>query len=522
MVAQFLRLKLTLLGNTFRRNPWRVAGMVILLAYALGLTILATVGLVTLRSWTPDVARPVVIVFGSLVVLGFLLLPLVFGADDPLDPRRFTLFGLTTPRIAIDLAVAALVSVPTVVVAVFSIAQIVTWSRDGGTTLLAVLAALIIVPTCVLGARVSTLVASLWLGARRVREAAGVTLLALFAILGTLLAVLASLDWESHGLPIIRRIAAVVTWTPLGAAWSIPADAATGRGEAGAKIAIALVFLLALAAAWYLLVARAVAAPTRTPVARRYSGLGWFGRLPATPGGVIAARSLSYWGRDARYRVALAVVPVVPVLMIAALWIGGVPLAIVAWIPVPVMALFLGWSIHNDVALDSTAFWEHVSASTSGTSDRFGRTVPVLFVGIPLVLVGGVVTSLVLGDWSTLPAIIGLSACVLLVGLGISSVVSAAFPYPAVLPGDSPFAQPQAAGNTGAVVQAASFFLTALSAAPAVYFVWLGATDSPSWYWLACGYGLVVGALFFVIGVRWGGWIVSRRGPELLAFTLQN
>ena len=35
-----------------------------------------------------------VVVLGSAVTLGFLLLPLAFGVDDTLDPRRFALFGI--------------------------------------------------------------------------------------------------------------------------------------------------------------------------------------------------------------------------------------------------------------------------------------------------------------------------------------------------------------------------------------------------------------------------------------------
>jgi ABC-2 type transport system permease protein len=186
------------------------------------------------------------------------------------------------------------------------------------------------------------------------------------------------------------------------------------------------------------------------------------------------------------------------------------------------MCLFLGWAVHNDIAYDSTAFWTHVSANTSGVDDRWGRLVPALFVGIPLVLLGSLITVLITGGWNTLPALVGLSACVLLVALGISSVMSAGFPYPAVHPGDSPFAQPQAAGTAGSVVQSLSFFATILLAAPVVGLVVLGMLFDPVWYWAALGGGLFIGTVALYVGVHWGGRIVRRRAPELLAFTLQN
>ena len=244
--------------------------------------------------------------------------------------------------------------------------------------------------------------------------------------------------------------------------------------------------------------------------------------MPATPAGAIAARSLTYWSRDARYRVALVVIPIVPIVMVAALVIGGVPGSFIAWIPVPVMCLFLGWSPHNDIAYDNTAFWIHVSANTDGRADRWGRLAPPLFIGVPLVLLGGVVTAAISRQWAALPALIGLSACILLVGLGISSVISAAFPYPAVRPGDSPFAQPQSAGTSGSIVQSVSFFATAISAAPSALIALLLGPSSAGWYWVALVVGVGIGLAALFGGVRIGALVMKRRAPELLAFALQN
>ena len=523
MVAQFLRLKLTLLRNSVKRSPWQLVGMIIALVYGLGLAVMVTAGLVALRGATPDIAKAIVVVFGSLVVLAFLLLPLVFGVDDTIDPRRFELFGIPTTKLAFGLAVAAAVSVPTVVVTMFALAQIVTWSRGPGTTLLALLAVILIIPTCVLAARVSSGVASLFLASRRARDIAGILLLVVLALSAPLVAVMAGVDWQASGLPVVCRIAAVVGWTPLGAVWSMPGDAADDQVVAVLPhLGIAVAFLAVLWFAWRFVVATMLVTQPHEAAAKRYIGLGWFEHLPATPTGAIAARSLTYWSRDARYRVALVVIPIVPIIMVVALVVGGVPWAFIAWIPVPVMALFVGWSPHNDLAYDSTAFWIHVSANISGRADRWGRLVPALALGVPLVLVGSVVTVMISGQWVTLPALIGLSGCILLVGLGISSFISAAFPYPVVRPGDSPFAQPQAAGTAGSVVQSISFFATAISATPVVLIALLLGSVSPVWYFVALIVGLAIGVFALLFGVRIGGFIVHRRAPELLAFTLQS
>jgi ABC-2 type transport system permease protein len=522
VVAQFLRLKLTLLANNFRRSPFQLVGMILALLYGLGLASAVAVGLGALRFTTADIARVIIIVFGAVVVLAFLLLPLVFGVDDTIDPRRFNLFGIATGRLALSLAVAAAVSVPTLVVTVFSIAQVVTWSRGAVPVLFAILSVVLIVPTCILAARVSAAFAASFLASRRSRDASGILLVLVLALAAPLVALGATVDWQAQGLPVIRRIAAVVSWTPFGAAWSAPGDAAVGRTDlAWLKVAIAVAFLLVLWFAWRGLVGMMLVRPQREAAARLYQGLGWFERLPATPLGAIAARSLSYWGRDARYRVSLAVIPIVPIVMLVALLIGGVPPEIIVWIPVPVMCLFLGWTVHNDIAYDSSAFWAHVSADTKGSDDRWGRIVPALFVGLPLVVLGSLVSVILLGDYSILPGLLGLSLCVLLVALGISSVISAGFPYPAVHPGDSPFAQPQAAGAGGSVIQSLSFLLTIVLAAPVVLLVFLNPA-LPSVQYFGLGLGALIGIAALIGGVAWGGRIVDRRAPELLAFTLQN
>ncbi|TAL44604.1 MAG: transporter, partial [Salinibacterium sp.] len=53
MVAQFLRLKLILLRNTFRGRPWHIIAMILSLLYGLGLAVGVTIGLAGLRFATP-------------------------------------------------------------------------------------------------------------------------------------------------------------------------------------------------------------------------------------------------------------------------------------------------------------------------------------------------------------------------------------------------------------------------------------------------------------------------------------
>ena len=523
MVAQFFGLKLRLLANLLRRSPWQVVGIIVGLLYGFGVAFWAIIGLFALRLVDVSLAADVVAAGGSLIVLGFLVVPLVFGVDDMLDPRKFSLYGIPTTRLAVGLALSALVGVPALVITTLALAQIATWSRGPLPVLFAVLAAALIVATCLLGSRVTTSVAAFLLATRRARDATGLISLLILVMISPVAVILTSVDFED-GLTVFHSTAMILGWTPLGAAWTAPADAAAGQlGFAVLKVLIAGAFLGALWLAWRALVGWMLTALEREPVTRSYAGLGWFRRMPETPAGAVAARSTTYWVRDARYRFALLIVPIVPVVMIIILMVGGVPGSILALLPVPTMCFFLAWStVHNDVAYDSTAIWLHVASNVSGRADRLGRIVPPLAVGVVVIAVGSPLCAWLAGDWMLLPSLIGVSACVLLSGLGLSSIMSARFPYPTVRPGDSPFAQPQSTATAASWIQSLTVLAILVVSAPAVLLAALGIVSDPDWHYAALTIGILVGGIVLGLGIVLGGRIFEARGPELLAFTLRN
>ena len=523
MVAQILRLKVILLSNSFRRTPWQVVGLILGLLYGLGSAVFLAATLVALRFVDVEVSRPIVVVFGGLTFVVFALLPLVLGIDDILDPRRFALFGISNTTLAVSIGIASLISVPAVVITIIAVAQTSTWSEIPAAYGLSAVAAVLIVITCLLSARVTTTLAGVVVSTRRARELSTIGGIAVLIAAAPLVVVLSSIDWAANGIDVLTRIADVVGWTPIGAAWSAPADAAAGlESSAYAKLAIAIAWVLVLFVVWRLLLGAALVSPERRPQAKKYLGLGWFDRLPRTPIGAIAARSLTYWSRDARYLTSLIIIPVIPAIMVVTFLVAGMSLQALALLPVPVMCLFLSWSVHNDVSFDNTAIWLHLASSTRGRDDRWGRLMPALALGVPLVLVGSVLSIAVFGDWAVLPSLIGVSSAILLIGLGLSSIMSARFPYPAVRPGDSPFAQPQAGGNAAGLIQGASFFGILLLSAPAIVAATLGFFYGPVWHLVALATGVGVGVIVLVAGVRIGAQVYDRRSSELLDAALKN
>lgn len=523
MVAQLLRLRLTLLLNSFRRGTWHVTAFIIALLYGIGAAVIGVVAFSGLRLVGVDVAYSISTAIGSVIVLGFILVPLVFGIDDALDPRKFALFPVPPRGLAFGLAVAALASISAVVIAAVAFAQIVTWSRGLLPVVLALVGAILIIATCVLSARVSATIAAFVLRTRRVRDTSSVLAVVLLVALAPAFVWVLGVDWQVEGFAVLEMIARVAGWTPLGAAWAAPGDAAAGRaGEAMLKLLIAFAFVVVLALAWRYLVALMLVTHTTEAERKPSSGLGWFDAFPATPTGVVAARSLTYWSRDARYRASLMIIPLVPAVLVIPLLIAGVPPHILALLPVPVVALFLAWSPHNDVALDNSAMWLHVAADVDGVADRLGRVIPYLLFGVPLVLVTSVFFAGLYGEQALAPSIAGVSLCILLSGLGIASVFSARFPYATVRPGDSPFAQPQSSTTAASLIQGFSFLLTILFAVPVIAVAGIALVEGGGWNWVTLAAGVGVGLIVFAGGVRWGGAIFNRREPELLAFTMRN
>ena len=241
---------------------------------------------------------------------------------------------------------------------------------------------------------------------------------------------------------MLEAIAGVLGWTPLGAAFAVPGDAAAGawgpadpeaphrRGDASGSSG----------SAWQALVARMLVTPGREASRKSYRGLGWFDRHARTAAtGAVAARSLTYWFRDARYWVSLVMVPIVPVLVIVPLAIAGVPDFYVGLIPVPLMCLLprLEPAQRHRVRLDRDLAARRRRACAASPTGSAGSC-PVLIAGILVIGLGSAVTVFVLNDWRLLPSLLGVSTALLLGGLGVGSITSARFPYPAVKPGDSP------------------------------------------------------------------------------------
>ncbi|WP_194411275.1 hypothetical protein [Microbacterium cremeum] len=517
MAAHVLRLRLALLFGALRggvRHVVRVSAALVVLAAA---TVAACWALLSMRDADPDAVLAVTVLGGSAVTLGFALAPLIAGADDPLDPRRFALFGLSRGRLAGVLAGVGLISVPMMVLSAVSVCAAIVWVDHGVPPAVAASGIVLGILTCSLLARVCMALAALFLRDRRSRELSGVFVLVMLVVVVPVGVFLASLEWRRAVPPQLLEAVSALAVTPLGASWALPGRVAAGA-DAGLPAVVAVATVVVLALLWAWAVKRLLTTTERPVAVRERGGLGWFAVAPGTPGGAIAARSLMYWFGDRRYVVNALIIPVAAIVTVIPLLVAGVPLELAALVPVPFVALFLGWLPHNDVAYDSTAIWMHIASGTRGVSDRVGRLVPVLLIGVPLLAVAAPVAITVHGRWAMLPALAGVCAALFLAGLGLSSISSVVAPYAVSRPGESPFQQPQRTTSRGAASQGLVMLGVLVASSPVVWWAWQalqGDADAAStalWGGLAIGGGVLVG------GVVVGAVLFERRGGRLMEF----
>lgn len=517
MVAHLVRLKLTLLRNIFRRSRAQALGAVFGILYFGALVVIAAIAVATLRTSLPE-ARLYVPLGGALLLLAWGLLPLLaFGTDATLDPARFATFAVPYRKLAVGLVLAGLLGLPAIATGIVVAGTLVTWSVSVLGAVVAVVSAAAGLLTCVALSRWVSALASTAMSSRRGRDATAILGLVILVALGPGLALAGStVERFASLMPTVGTIAG---WTPFGWIWAAPADVAVGQVGTGLlRLVLGLGVLGTVGLLWQRAVRRQVEDPAivgRAEPSRGHQGLGLLGRFPDTETGAIAAQVATYWRRDPRYQVGLLIAPVTPLfLLIPALASGQKwPVLLMG----PLIAFLIGWSEHNSVAYESTAFWMHVAAGTTGRADRLARLVPSLAMAAVLVPVYCLVGAWLAGRMDLLPAIVGVSVALAGAGYGLSCVMSVVMPYPVPKPGESPFATPPGGQGARLAAQLVSSTGTALLASPVILLALLTWWERDWALWPTALSGILLGSGSFVLGVRLGGRIYDQRGPELLA-----
>ncbi|NLF03840.1 MAG: hypothetical protein GX593_02355 [Actinomycetales bacterium] len=524
MVATVVRLRLLLLRNMMSREIWRVILFGLGALWAVSMLPAVLGGARWLSGQETTVQSSSLVVVGAVLLVGWFVLPvLMFGADETVTPRKFATLGLDPRRLAPALVVAASMSIPAVFTGFVCLASVIVWRGYGlATTVVALAAALAAFATCVLAARVSTALATRLLSSRRARELAGVAAVVAVIAVVPLLIGLGSLGLEGT-LERVPRVAAVLSYTPFGAAWGAPAAAAQGAWSAAiGQLLLAWGFVGLGLLVWTRQVDRLLVDPPSTVGASRrradaFLGAGSGPTTTAHATLAVARRSLRYWLGDPRYLASLASTLLMPLLIALLLSVVGLEAVSGGVLLAPLVAGAVGWGRHNDTAFDGTAFWMHVSAGLPGIADRAGRVLALAAWALPLV-VGLAVGGAWLADrWDLLGASLGLALGLFGAGLGVAMVSSVLLPYPAPRAGESPFSTETGAVGASLVAQLLSTAVTGVLAVPVTVLFWLTVTRSPGLAGVTLAVGLLGGAVVLAAGIVLGGRLLDARGAQLLA-----
>ncbi|WP_431812696.1 hypothetical protein [Kocuria sp. cx-455] len=509
-------LKWHLLINTLTRSTWILVGTILGALYMLFVVGSFGFALFMVGSESLEIVRTAAVFFGTLLLLGWWIVPVVSSkADSSLDPSRLALFPLRIPGIQIGQILGAVIGIPGIATLLITAAWISTWRASGIALLLAIPCALLGLLLAFVGSRAVTALSANFNKQRRAGEIISIVLLGLVVLLGPLFALIGrgvEQVWEQ-----LPTWAGYLAWSPLGAAWAIPADAAQSQwGAALGRLAIAAATLVVVVLVWRAALHRALADATGDAArsgAKSVSGVGLFARLPATGWGAVMARCLTYWVKDPRYSATLLILPA----MAAAFWFISQDGTGVIWILPGLVALLMAYAISADVGYDNTAFTLHILAPVKGSHDRLGRALAMLCIGVPAVILMLAVTMVRTGGWGYLPGMVGICAALLLAGTGVVSVMSARYTYPVPPPGASPMKTPQGYTVLNVIIQFVILGAVALMALPPMILLIVQVVSGQAlWGWLALAVGIVEGLGVFWLGIVLGGTWLDRRAPELL------
>lgn len=182
------------------------------------------------------------------------------------------------------------------------------------------------------------------------------------------------------------------------------------------------------------------------------------------------------------------------------------------------MALLLALSIYTDVSYDNTAFALHLSTGVSGRDDRLGRVVALAVFAVPVSVLLTIASVWFTNSWQVLPGLLGMVFGLLFSGFALSSVISGRFVFPVPAPGESPFKAKPGGGFMLTLATFATWGGLTVLVLPEIVLAIIGfVTGNAIFGWISLALGIVLGGGMLVIALRWGGSILDKRGPDLLA-----
>lgn len=515
MTLLIVRLRLAMWRTAMSRSALQLTSSI--LGGLAALTVVGVLGpaLVLLAARPVRIVALVVPLFAAATLMWAVLSLIATGVDSILDPARFAVLPLRAHELARGLLAAALTGIPALMLCGLALAQVGAWSASPATAVAALLAAVLGVLTAVLLSRAVTSALARVMTTRfgRILGAVVVALVTLVPLGFNLLLTSGSIAADLRTFDATRS-AQIASWTPVGWAWGLPFDIATGRwAAAAAHLVLAVGFIGVLWWVWVGQLERSITSPLTSSGGQRIGGGRFLPALLGTsPTASVAARRIRAWYRDSRLvSIALrtAVLPVFFVVQAIVLDTPGL-----AGAGVVSLAVFAGLTLMNDLAFDGPAWWLHVAVGVPGWQDRLGRVLATTVVFGPVVLLTYAV-GLALGVVTRPLPWLTVTVVAFFASLGLAVLVGAYLPGTAPRTGGNPFAATSGGAAQGCLTAIVSFVGPIVLTAPVAVLAWVTSGTAVG-RWVALAVGTAYGLALLVVGVVVGGARLDARAPELL------
>jgi ABC-2 type transport system permease protein len=534
--TDFVRLKLRLLGNSLRSQPMRAVGFALGVVFGLCIAGPALVGLSATAAAPDEIGYLVAVCTGSAVVLGWMLVPLLFfGIDETLDPARFALLPIAPATLIRGMLAAAFIGVPAPATLIATTGLgVAAWLRfgvvPGVVALLGVGAGLTI---GIVASRALTSAFAALLRSRRARDLAAVIIALLASSIGPLQWLITAGATRGSVAGAVR-VAEVLAWTPLGAAYALPYDVAGGRWDlAAARAAIVAATIALLLRWWSRTLESAMLATSSGGAVRGRPAAGGAVRqllppwLRARPGpfSAIVAREVRFWWRDGRRRPALVSIVVASAVLPIALSFAGAGRSPVPDVAGGVLAVggfsfavtmsgtMTGMLLCNQFGFDGTAFVSHLLTRVSGALELRARAAAIALIIVPVQILVVVAVCLVTGAVAYLPVGLGVLAASVGAGLASAALLSVLAPY-SLPESQNPFATSTGSGSMKGLFAFVALLATLVLSLPMTLAAIL--IPAPVWGWVLLAVGLAYGLGAVRLGTWLAGDLLERRGPEIL------
>ena len=522
MVGVFASLKWRLVTSRLRatRGATRIgiiAGLVILL----GLLVLVTVSIASLRV-APQYAVPIITTVFTMQLVGWVVAPLLaFGVDETVDPARFALLPIRPQTLQRGLLTTSLIGYFPVANMIMLIGTAIALGVPWSVLPVAVVCVAVQLLLCVVLSRAASTSMSALMSSRRGRDLGMAVGLVTFLLYMGFVAVINN-PGDGNALETgVMAVASALQWTPPGALATLPQLVASGQW---AHVAVAaIIALVALALAWWWWSVALLRSLTTAPSTTAGSSPAGHGPAGTAVGVGVNGTMRVVAGRD---RVLLWRDPMrrMPWLMLAVLTVVW-PFLMVpgkgALFAVALGAVFCGAQAGNQYGVEGSGLWLHLQTITDRVRARgevLGHVLTALIPGTVVVLIAIAIQAAVRDDYDKIPAALGLCFAAMLGSLAAASYLSAVMPYAQPQSRKSLFAS-SVPGQKGRTTLAGLGLIVGgmVAALPAGAAVVLSLTVSPVWGWVALIIGPVVGLALLLVAARLTANRYLEQATEIFA-----